>query len=633
MFFEAVTHFPDAGPLVSALIPIVKDLSLVAGITAIGLLLAVSFLIEEEHGRITKEGFRVRDLIRFAFLVWFICIFGNVVLEISNLLAQPIGSSLDPTTMKSFFTQTSLGHSYFVQLLIAATILASLGRMKKIGSFNLALAFTLMGFVLPVFQSHSSSAGNHGLAIGSLLFHVLAISLWVGGIIGLLVISPVNREKSLARFSSLALWCAVIVAISGVANAWTRLNFLAGWNSMYGVLVALKVALMAILIGFGVRHRRYIARELSGTRAVFQLLTAELFVMTITVVIGGWLSVTAPPVSNATASAPFDPAINLTGVAMPPAPTFMKIMTEYAPDGTFIGLLVLATALYIRGVVLLARRGDSWPKGRTVAFILGVVATDFATSGGIGVYSHFSFSLHMVAHMILGMIAPIGFVLSAPITLALRTLPIGRTPSERGVRATFLSFLNSRYARTITNPITALAIFDGSLFLLYMTPIFGGLMKSHSGHLLMDIHFLAAGFLFFHVIVGIDPNPQRVPHLVRIIILFAAMSIHAFFSVALMSSSSLLDHGYFAALHRPWSLDLLADQKAGGAIGWAMGEIPILIALVATFIQWVRDDSREAKRLDRASDRAVAMGDDDELATYNKHLLNLARRDQENPEN
>jgi putative copper resistance protein D len=109
-------------------------------------------------------------------------------------------------------------------------------------------------------------------------------------------------------------------------------------------------------------------------------------------------------------------------------------------------------------------------------------------------------------------------------------------------------------------------------------------------------------------------------------VLFAAMSIHAFFSIALMSSSTLLDNGYFAALERPWATDLLADQNLGGAIGWAMGEIPILLALVATFIQWIRDDKKESGRIDRAAERAAAMGEDDDLAKYNRYLSQLNAR-------
>jgi putative copper resistance protein D len=273
------------------------------------------------------------------------------------------------------------------------------------------------------------------------------------------------------------------------------------------------------------------------------------------------------------------------------------------------------------------RRGDNWPVGRSIAFGLGIAGIDFATSGGLGLYAHFAFSYHMVAHMVLGMIAPIGIVLGAPITLALRTLPQSRDGTERGVRGTLLAVLHSKVAIFFTNPIVALAVFDGSLFALYFTELFGGMMQSHVGHLLMSIHFILAGILFFHVIIGIDPNPRRIPHLVRIVIVFAAMSIHAFFSVALMSSTTLIDQGYFASLKTPWLTDLLADQQLGGSIGWAMGEIPILLALVATFISWVKDDSREVKRIDRNTSRAAAMGQPDELADYNRYLQKLAERD------
>jgi putative copper resistance protein D len=152
-------------------------------------------------------------------------------------------------------------------------------------------------------------------------------------------------------------------------------------------------------------------------------------------------------------------------------------------------------------------------------------------------------------------------------------------------------------------------------------------MQGHSGHLFMSLHFLLTGILFFQTIIGIDPMPRKVPHLVKIIIIFAAMSIHAFFSISLMSATTLIDGGYFASLQRPWATDLLADQKLGGAIGWAMGEIPILLALVATFMQWLKEDKKESGRIDRAADRAAAIGEDDELAQYNRYLRNLNQSD------
>ena len=605
-----------------------KDLNLVAIILAIGLLYAAGFLVTEVKGVLTAEGIRLRNLARFVTMVWFVTVFGGIFTEVANLLGLGFLDAFNASVLRSFMFQTSLGRDFLFQILMGFIVLISLGRVKKVGGIYLALLFTLLALIIPIFHSHASSAGNHGLAIGALIFHVLFVSLWVGGVIGLIAIAPHERERSVTRFSSLALWCAIIVGASGVISAWTRLNFLSAWNSLFGVLVGVKIALFVVLVFIGSKHRKYIRNKLTGSQQLFRLLVNESLIMIETVCIGGLLSTTAPPISQAGLKLESDQVLSITGISMPDAPNLWRVLSAYVPDATIIGVLLLMTALYVKGVLVLSKRGDKWPVGRTVAFALGVAGVDFATSGGLGVYAHFAFSYHMVAHMVLGMIAPIGFVLSAPITLALRTLPQGRTENERGIRGTLIALIHSRYMTILTNPIVALAIFDGSLFALYLTPLFGSLMKSHSGHLFMDLHFLLAGYLFFYVIIGIDPNPRKIPHIVRIIILFAAMSIHAFFSITLLSTSTLIDGGYFTSLHTPWITNLLTDQHTGGALGWAMGEIPILIALIATFIQWVKDDTRESKRTDRASDRAAAMGEEDELSKYNKYLAELNRRDE-----
>lgn len=622
MRFLSEVHTFSNNPLVTALLSITKGLYLLSALTAFGLIFATAFFIREDKGRLTSEGQRVKKLAHLATFVTLVTIVGGAFTELANLLGGSLLDAFDATTLRSFLTQTAVGRDFLIQLGIGLGVLIFLQRAKKVGGIYWALVFSIISLITPVFHSHASGAGNHGAAIGSLLFHVLFIATWVGGVIGLIVIAPDERTASLSRFSAIALWSAVIVTLTGVANAWTRLDFLAGWASLYGLIIALKIGLALILIGFGAAHRKVLVARGPALKS-YSLLINESLVMVITVALGAWLSTTQPPVNPSNANSAVDPVVTLTGLSMPAQPTVMRILAGYVPDGIFLGALLLATALYIRGVVTLSRRGDKWPVGRTIAFALGISFADFATSGGLGVYSHFAFSYHMIAHMTLGMIAPIGFVLSAPITLALRTLPAGRTEQERGLRGSLVSLIHSRYSIFITNPVTALAIFDGSLFALYLTPLFGSLMRSHTGHLFMDVHFLLAGYLFFYVIVGVDVNPRKIPYIVRIIVLFAAMSIHAFFSITILSTTSLLDGGYFALLHRPWNLDLLSDQHAGGAIGWAMGEIPILIALIATFIQWVRDDGRETRRIDRAADRAAAMGEEDDLARYNRYLSEL----------
>ena len=587
------------------------------GVLSIGLLIAIAFLDLDLKGKVLNSSLikKTRTLI----YSWLAVTFIYILIQIAYLLEQPLSASFDLTVIRSYLTQTSIGKSYLVQMIGIAIVL--LIPLKKVISTYVALLISVVAITAPVFQSHGSTSGYHGLAIGALVVHVIALSFWVGGLFGLTQLSKANKLIALPRFSEIALWSAIAVVLTGAATAWTRLDSIQAWQSKYGAVTLLKIFLAITLIGFGALHRRWIIK--SDYPSVFRLVTAEIVIMISTIFVGSWLSTINPPEREIISS----PGLLVTGIEMPEPPTFSRVLLAYDADGLMLGLLIFAVAIYIKGVIILSRRGDKWPVGRTIAFALGISAIDFATSGGLGVYSRFAFSNHMLSHMVLGMIAPIGIVLGAPITLALRTLPIGRNEQERGIRGSFIALLHSKLSKIYTHPVVALAIFNGSLFALYFTPLFGNLMQGHSGHFFMSIHFLLSGILFFQVLIGVDPMPRKVPHIVKVIIIFAAMSIHAFFSISVMSASTLLDNGYFALLERPWATDLLADQRAGGAIGWAMGEIPILLALLATFIQWTRQDKKEAARIDRAADRAAAMGEKDDLALYNQYLAELNRRD------
>lgn len=612
--------------LISSLLSVFKFTSITSSFFLVGALLAVTFLTLDVNGKLAQTNFELRKLASIASLIWMISNLAFIVLTLANILNSSVPEVLQTNVLRSFLLQIPLGQYLFTQLLLSILISIIIPRFTSIGTGTFLLLATLLAIVIPVFQSHSASSGSHLMAIGSLAIHVIALALWVGGVFALAFLSPESRAVAVPRFSVLALWAAIAVVISGSVNAFIRLNFREALNSSYTYLVIAKVFLTAGLIVLGYLHRKNLrnSSEIKGQKFL-KLIFAEVVIMTLTLLIGLRLSASQPPVRDSALDT--DRALSIIGIKTPQPPTLSRVLLGYEPDAFMIGLLVIAVALYIKGVMVLTKRGDKWPVGRTISFAIGISAVDFATSGGLGLYAHFSFSWHMIAHMTLGMIAPIAIVLGAPITLALRTLPQGRNSEERGVRGTLLSVLHSRYSSVIVNPVGALLIFDGSLFLLYFTSLFGKLMNNHAGHLFMNIHFLLAGFLFFHVIIGIDPNPKRPPFLVRIVTLLAAMSIHAFFSVALMSSSTLIDSGYFAPLQTPWVGDLLADQNRGGAIGWAMGEIPILIALIATFIMWTRDDAREARRIDRSVERMAAMGQPDELAQYNKYLQELADRE------
>jgi len=587
----------------------------------IGTLLAASLLIVNNGGALTASAIAVKRKSSLLAMLWFLTSFFAVIFKVRDILN---GETLDSTTLNSYLTQTNLGKSMFFQMIGLAILTLALPLIKRVIPLVILTGIALLSLIAPIFQSHAASNGSHSLAIGALVTHVVALSLWVGGLAGILLIPKDERITALYRFSVLALWAAIAVVFSGVATAWTRLNNASAWNTQYAYVVIAKVILTIALFAMGYANRKALAsRDEMRLQELLRLISVEAMVMTAVVLMGSWLSQIQPPTGD---TSNLTEAQLIAGMPTPPQPSIINVLKLYNPDALMIALLITAVALYIKGVSVLKSRGDSWPVGRTIAFASGIALIDFATSGGLGVYALFSFEYHMMAHMLLGMIAPIGLVLGAPITLALRTLPQGRNSEERGVRALALTALHSRYSVILTNPVTALALFDGSLFVLYFTDLFGNLMGNHAGHLLMNIHFILAGFLFFHVIIGIDPNPRKYPHIVRIVILFGAMSLHAFFSVALMSETTLIDGGYYGSLNTSWLPDLLLDQNRGGTIGWAMGEIPIILALIATFILWVRDDKRETVRIDRNEARLAAMGEPDELAQYNAYLDTLNKR-------
>jgi cytochrome c oxidase assembly factor CtaG len=165
-----------------------------------------------------------------------------------------------------------------------------------------------------------------------------------------------------------------------------------------------------------------------------------------------------------------------------------------------------------------------------------------------------------------------------------------------------------------------LPLFVGSYYALYFSGLFATALTEHWAHVLMNLHFLLVGSLFFWPIIGVDPAPRRLPPAARLGIVFASVPFHAFFGVALMSSKSVIGGGFYRTLALPWLSDPLRDQQLGGGLAWASGEVPLLLVVITLLVQWSRQDERSARRDDR---RADADGDAD-LGAYNAMLRRLA---------
>ncbi|SCK59085.1 cytochrome c oxidase assembly protein [Streptomyces sp. WMMB 322] len=295
---------------------------------------------------------------------------------------------------------------------------------------------------------------------------------------------------------------------------------------------------------------------------------------------------------------------------------------EFTGEPFFLVGCLLALVLYAGAVVRLRRRGDAWPLLRVVAWVLGVFAVALTMCTALNEYGMVLFSVHMVQHMIISMLAPILLLLGAPVTLALRSLPsAGR--GRKGPRELLVAVLHSRAMRVLTHPGFTIPLFIASLYALYFTPLFDFLMSSTVGHLAMMVHFLLVGLVFFWPIMGVDPGPHRPGYLMRMLELFAGMPFHAFFGIALMMASEPMIATY-ADPSASLQVTALSDQTAAGGIAWAFSEIPSVLVLLALVYQWHKSDEREARRRDRMADR----DGDKELAAYNAYLASLQARQQ-----
>ncbi len=304
-----------------------------------------------------------------------------------------------------------------------------------------------------------------------------------------------------------------------------------------------------------------------------------------------------------------------------PKLTLGRAFTTWELDPLVIVGLLVAAVLYAGGVRRLRARGDAWPVGRSVAFLgVGLGSVAIATLSSMGAYDDTLFWIHMLQHMVLTMVAPVFLALGAPVTLALRALH-GRP------RRTLVRVLHSRFAKVIASPLVTTPLFVGTLYVLYFTPLYEATLRNDVLHELTHVHFLVAGCLFFWPILGLDPVPGRLPHMLRLFVLFVTLPAHAWLGIAIMGGDRVIAGGYYAELGRTWGPSLLGDQAIGGGLLWSSGDLISIVLFTVVFVQWFRAEEREALRRDRHADRETAAGREDaELAAYNAYLAELASR-------
>ncbi|HEY8481399.1 MAG TPA: cytochrome c oxidase assembly protein [Spirillospora sp.] len=633
---KVIPGLGDPGALTRWGLPFSRAAMNVLSALTVGALLAAAALLPVEGGR--GSGRLSRDAATYVAAAswlaagWAAAAAATLVFTVADVLGEPVETVVTGSELSSYIGSLPQGTALMIVVLLAVVV-ALLARTTttSAGAFGL-LAMAGIALLPAPLTGHSASAANHAVATTGVALHVAAVAPWVGGLAVVAVHAMLRRDKLATmaeRFSRMALWCFVTVGVSGLVNVIARLPEPADLiATSYGRLALGKIVAFGALGWFGMWHRSRTLPALADRKplAFTRFAVVEAVVMAATMGLSVALARTAPPPPADAGSA----VRTLLGYEMPPQVTPGRLLTLWQFDLFFAVLVVVLGGLYLAAVVRLRRRGDSWPLGRTVSWFVGLASIVAVTQTGVAKYAPILFSVHMAQHMVLNMLTPIFLVVGAPVTLALRALRPARIRGDRGPREWLTAVLHSRYVSIVAHPATATIIFVAGTFVLYFTPLFEAAMRNHLGHIAMMVHFLAAGALFFWVLLGVDPAPRRLPYPARLLLLFVTMPFHAFFGIALMNLGQPLARGWYNAVDPPWGTTILHDQHTGGAIAWAFGEIPTFVVLIFLALQWYADDQRKARRQDRRADRA-ARGEgraaDDELAVYNARLAKLAERD------
>lgn len=251
------------------------------------------------------------------------------------------------------------------------------------------------------------------------------------------------------------------------------------------------------------------------------------------------------------------------------------------------------------GVVRRAHPDNPVPRYRVVAWYLGLFVLLIALASPIATYDTTLFSVHMIQHLLMVMVAAPLLAIGAPITLLLRVA----SPETR--QRFVLPVLHSRVVRVLAFPVIAWILFAAVMWASHFSSLFDAALDNDFIHLAEHALYLGSALLFWWPVVGADPSPWRLPHPARVAYLFLGMPQSSFLGLAIFSAPDPL-YTHYVTLARSWGPTPLADQQMAGGLMWAGGDAAFLVAMVVALWVWLRAEERAGRLADEKLDRDAA---------------------------
>ena len=252
------------------------------------------------------------------------------------------------------------------------------------------------------------------------------------------------------------------------------------------------------------------------------------------------------------------------------------IINKYLPQFILAIPFMIALIIYPVAVLRANRRFNQWPVYRTVLWMSGNLFALISVIGPLANRAHIDFTVHMMGHLLLGMLAPLLMVLAAPMTLLLRALTVKNA-------SRLSSILKSQPSRICSDPIVASLLNVGGLWLLYSTNLYSAMLHSQFLHVLIHIHVFIAGYLFTISMIYIDPIHHRRSYIYRAIVFIIALAGHQILSKYIYA-------------HPPQGVSSI-QAESGGMFMYYGGDVIDIVIIIILCSQWFKSSRPRTSKL------------------------------------
>jgi putative membrane protein len=242
-------------------------------------------------------------------------------------------------------------------------------------------------------------------------------------------------------------------------------------------------------------------------------------------------------------------------------------------------------------------------------FIVGYTALLIALISPLHSVGEEYFSVHMVQHLLLSVVAPPLLLLSSSMPVLLWALPrqdraaLGRLVTRPGPIRSAL--------RTATKPLVALALFVATQWVWHQPVAYDWALTNTWAHYFEHISFFLTAVLFWWPVIGAPPLPSPLNYPMRIGYTFLAWLPNSLLGAGISLSRGPL-YPFYVESARATGNDPSFDQQLAGLIMWVPGDVLFVSILFLLVVAYMQHEQAQEERIDRELDardaRARAAG-------------------------